>query len=312
MALEHAFFSGAKWVVLNDGNVFVPRPTWNSILEATKSPKVLYISTPHVRLSQEQNPSWLNSNTKREELLAKSKIATEFQEGAFSFRHDAPARFKENLAYGEADKWQLLEQLCGSPKPDVKPAHPEKYQSCRSIHPAVIRMWPYPEKGAEKAITDADFRWHLRKEAVERFKNKIKQILKMKRSAKTTPSPATMVPMKAASQEKSVVLVKTDENVVKIPMAENVVKNMMAENQKALIVTADEQKHQQEQIAQAQQQEQVVKGQEKQLEENKKEDVIQIEQKKENLVLAMPPASELTNTPLDGQIPVPVTGIFHE
>jgi hypothetical protein len=170
MALEHSFFSGAKWVVLNDGNVFVPLVTWRSILDAMKDPKVLYIATPHVRLTHEQDRSWFTPNTRREDLAARSKIANEPQEGAFSFRHDSPARFKEHLPYGKAEKWELLEELCGTAKPDIRPRHPENYPSCKRIHNAVVRMWPFPEKGAEVAITDSGKRWHLRNEAITRFK----------------------------------------------------------------------------------------------------------------------------------------------
>jgi len=174
MAINYAISSGAKWIVLNDGNIFMTKAAWSSILKAEQNSNTLYISSPLVRLSQKQQSSWLGPWSTRSSLS--QKTAWEHQEGTLSFRHNAPARFKENIVYGEKDKWELLEELCGTPKPDEAPPNPEKYPNCQRLHEAVVRLWPYPEKGAEVAITDAGKRWELRKVSVDRFIEKFNRI----------------------------------------------------------------------------------------------------------------------------------------
>jgi hypothetical protein len=182
-ALKQSFFSGARWVVLNDGNVFVPLVTWKAILRAMDDPRTMYIATPHVRLNQEQKSSWFTTYTTREQLAARSKIASEPQEGALSFRQGSAARFKEHIPYGSRDKWELLEQLCGTAKPDERPAHAEHYGSCKRLHSAVVRMWPFPERGAEVAVTSASKRFQLRNEAINRFKQAINKAVKARRAS---------------------------------------------------------------------------------------------------------------------------------
>jgi hypothetical protein len=173
-ALTHAFSEGGEWVMMNDGNTFVTRPMFDSIVEAGKDPSVKYVSTPHVRVIEEQNESWLSTSTTRDEMMEGHHLATEKQEGALSFKRDAPEWFDPNKVYGDRDKWDLVLSRCGAGMPDEVATPPE---GCAITHEAAIRLWSYPAtEDARRAIEDVNVRGPTRKLSAENMVNTIRDL----------------------------------------------------------------------------------------------------------------------------------------
>eukprot|EP00298_Acanthocystis_sp_HF-20_P009184 c18158_g2_i1.p1 GENE.c18158_g2_i1~~c18158_g2_i1.p1 ORF type:complete len:256 (-),score=66.89 c18158_g2_i1:58-825(-) len=174
IALYYGFCKGAKWVVLHDGNSFVPTLTMNETIKAMKDEKFYYISTPLVRLTQEQKSDWLTPETTLDDLLKKKKITKEIQEGTISFRFDAPKLFDERLTYAHRNKWNFLETVCGSPYTEKMKHLRVRALYCKPMDSPVVRLWPYPSNIlSEIAIKYTHKRGNIRRTALDNFLNRI-------------------------------------------------------------------------------------------------------------------------------------------
>eukprot|EP00897_Mesotaenium_endlicherianum_P005570 jgi/Mesen1/5040/ME000025S04439 len=182
-AIEDGIMYGARWILAFDGNQFITKSAWqgiNNVASWSEKQGFKYFKVPMYRLHYLQNASWLTGDATHETCLQYAPLLGESQ---LAFRNDAPNRYQQGVQYGNANKWQFLEDVCG-------PKGAKKVCGCGNVLPETtealgkhskkfslivgqkcgysLRLWFYPPSDTDqhKALKDFLYRGSLRTQAL--------------------------------------------------------------------------------------------------------------------------------------------------